>query len=40
MNLPAGRKRWALLAVPVIAAVAVLGVVIWRDDIMSTTLDP
>ena len=40
MKLPGGRKRWALIALPVIAAVALLGVLIWRDDIMSTTLDP
>ena len=40
MKLPGGAKRWALIALPVILAIVAVGFLIWRDDIMSTTLDP
>jgi hypothetical protein len=40
IRLPQGRKRWIFLGAAAVAVVAAVIVAIWRDDIISTTLDP
>ena len=38
--LPTGRKRWVLVGATFVVALLAVAAAIWRDDIISTTLDP
>jgi hypothetical protein len=40
IRLPTGRKRWLIVAAVAVGAILSMAAVIWRDDIISTTLDP
>ena len=40
IRLPKGRKRWLIVGVAAVGAIASVAAVILRGDIISTTLDP